>query len=157
MDPLIPKTRRARTLGCCLVAALTLAACGGDDGVADDTVRADLTVTVAHPDHPTIEYRLVCREGSANTVDGALVAVDPDRACEALEGNEAQILLIEGPPPDQVCPQVYGGPDVATITGNIGEQPVSTTIDRTDGCGINEWDEILGDVLPPPRDMNGGE
>jgi hypothetical protein len=49
------------------------------------------------------------------------------------------------------------GPDVATVTGNIGEQPVSTTVDRADGCGINEWDQILGDVLPPPRDVNGAE
>jgi hypothetical protein len=153
----VTRAETPRALACGLVAVAILAACGDADGTGDDPILADLTVTVAHPDHPTIEYRLVCREGNASTVEGTLVAVDPDRACEAVQGAETQTLLIEGPRPDQVCPQVYGGPDVATVTGNIGEQPVSTTVDRADGCGINEWDQILGDVLPPPRDVNGAE
>lgn len=138
----------------CLVGALAVVSASscGDDAADQDEIHADLTVTVSHPDHQTMEYRLVCRDGSADTVEGALVAVDPARACEALDGAAAASRLVDGPPPDRICTQVYGGPDVATITGNIGERSVSTVIDRTDGCGINDWDEVLGDVLPPPRD-----
>jgi hypothetical protein len=51
------------------------------------------------------------------------------------------------PPPDRACTQLYGGPDVATVTGTLGGQPVSHRFKRTDGCEIAAWDaavELIG-------------
>ena len=71
----------------------------------------------------------------------------PGRACLELARGGAR--LFAPLPPNSVCTEIYGGADVAQITGAIGDQTVDTTIDRTNGCGINDWDEVLGDILPP--------
>lgn len=44
--------------------------------------------------------------------------------------------------------EVYGGPQMATITGTLDGQPVDATIDRADACGISTWEDLLGPVLP---------
>ena len=48
-----------------------------------------------------------------------------------------------------MCTEIYGGPDVATITGDIDGAPVDTTVDRANGCGIDDWDTVLAGLLPP--------
>lgn len=62
-----------------------------------------------------------------------------------------ETFLVDGPPPDRACTQVYGGPDTARITGRVDDRPVDLVVDRADGCGIEAWDTVLGAVLPPPR------
>jgi hypothetical protein len=37
------------------------------------------------------------------------------------------------------CSQIYGGPQRAHITGQIGRHRVDLTITRTDGCGTADW------------------
>jgi LysM repeat protein len=59
----------------------------------------------------------------------------------------------------RICREGYGGPQRATITGTIGQRRVSVTIDRADGCGIEEWERmraLLGDperrgTIPRPK------
>ena len=144
----------------CWLAALavTVGACG-DDSTNDDATAstdapiggpfpvADLSITVEHPDRDTIEYRLTCL-GDTATISGD-VDLDEQAACLALADPDVVSRLVEGPAADQICTEQYGGPDVATITGTIDEQPVDTTVDRSNGCGISDWDELLADVLPP--------
>jgi hypothetical protein len=157
------KERRRSTVIRCdlLVAALAvaLAACGNastnDDATspADSPIGgpfpvADLSIVVEHPDRDTIEYRLTCL-GDTATVIPEDAAIDEQAACLALASTGVVSRLVQGPPADQICTELYGGPDVATITGTIDEQPVDTTLDRTNGCGISDWDELLADVLPP--------
>ena len=72
-------------------------------------------------------------------------------ACERLATPEAQARLVDGPPQDLVCTQVYGGPDEAVVVGTIDDRPVDTIITRTDGCGIADWDTVLAGVLPAAR------
>ena len=148
----------------CWLAALavTVAACGdnsNDDATAPTDAPstdapiggpfpiADLSIVVEHPDRDTVEYRLTCL-GDTATIDGD-VDLDDQAACLALASPDVVSRLVEGPAADQICTQQYGGPDVATITGTIDEQTVDTTVDRTNGCGISDWDELLRDVLPP--------
>ena len=138
---------------CWLVAvALAVAACGESD-TTDTPIGgpypvAELSIVFEHPDRETIEYRLDCL-GDTATITPQDVAVDEQAACLALADPDVVPRLVEGPPADQVCTEQYGGPDVATITGTIDDQPVDTTVDRTNGCGISDWDELLADVLPP--------
>ncbi len=109
-----------------------------------------LDVTITHPEAETLSYTITCL-GDTATITGD-VALDANQACEALGREEVRTRLVEGPPADRVCTEIYGGPDVATITGSydgIDGVSVNTTVDRTDGCGINDWDVLLAGVLPP--------
>ncbi len=108
---------------------------------------ADLAIVVEHPDRETVDYRLSCL-GDTATVIGD-VDVEEQAACLALASPDVMTRLIQGAPQDQVCTEQYGGPDVATITGTIDDQAVNTTVDRANGCGISDWDDLLADLLPP--------
>jgi hypothetical protein len=80
-------------------------------------------------------------------VEGVRLA-DAVAACGAAFANRD--LLVEGPRPDLVCTQQYGGPERAQITGTLDGQPVDLTVTRTDGCGIATWD-ALQPLLGAPR------
>lgn len=130
------------------LSALGLAACGGDEPIGGGPYPvADLEVVVEHPDRETISYRITCL-GDTATITGD-VDLDEQAACGALAGEDVQRRLIDGAPADQVCTEQYGGPDTATITGTIDETAVDTVIDRTNGCGISDWDDLLAAILPP--------
>lgn len=80
------------------------------------------------------------------------------RICAWLQETGAGLLL-EEPPPSQVCTEVYGGPEVATVTGTIDGQPVDATFSREDGCAIARFDAVsplwTGAVDPEQADGVG--
>ena len=120
---------------------LALAACTGGAAFPE----AELTVTVEHPDFDPVTYEISCA-GDTATVDG--VELDAEAACTALSDPAVESRLIDGPPAGQVCTEIYGGPDTATITGTLDGEPISAQVDRANGCGISDWDELLADLLP---------
>ncbi len=153
-----------------LVVALALTACAGDDadtpipvepdgGIGDGAgppagVSAELTITIEHPDAATVEYQVVCSESSA-TITG-LDGLSADAACSRLGIPEVQDRLIAPPDPgERVCTEIYGGPDTAHVRGMLDGQSVDTVVDRTNGCGISDWDNVLADVLPPALGVTG--
>jgi hypothetical protein len=153
-----------------LVIALTLTSCAGGDeplpvepagGIGDGAgppaegfTTADLAITIEHPDVATIEYRVTC-EGAAATVTG-LDELPAEAACARMSIAEVQERLITPPlPGDRVCTEIYGGPDTAHVRGTLDGRPVDTVIDRTNGCGISDWDTVLADVLPPAVGVTG--
>lgn len=107
---------------------------------------AMLDITVTHPETDDVSYSISCLGDTATITGGA--TVDGEQACGALSEQDVRIRLIDGAPVDQVCTEIYGGPDVATIDGTLDGEPVSTTVDRSNGCGIDDWDRLLVDVLP---------
>lgn len=111
---------------------------------------ADLTVTYEHPDVGTVEYQIVCL-GDTATLIGDVEGVRDQEACAALADGAVQTRLIDGAPTDIACTEIYGGPETARITGAIDDQAVDTTVDRANGCGIDDWDRVLAALLPPPR------
>lgn len=134
---------------------LVVVACGspsGDPSGANGYPDASLEIVIAHPEAETISYSVTC-EGDTSDVDG--VDLDADRACAALSDSGVRSRLLEGPAGDQVCTEIYGGPDVATISGSIEDLEVATEVDRTNGCGISDWDEVLEDLLPAARGVTG--
>lgn len=109
---------------------------------------ADVTVTVTHPDRDDVTYRITCL-GDTATVTGDGVDVDERAACLALADPEVvERLTVD--PGRRICTQQYGGPDEATFSGTIDGREVEADVDRRDGCGINDWDVLLADLLPPP-------
>ena len=51
----------------------------------------------------------------------------------------------------QVCAEVYGGPQHASISGSVGGQSVDVSIDRSDACGVQSWQSLEWLLGPPER------
>jgi VCBS repeat-containing protein len=140
------------------VAALApIVACGDDDSDATsstdastETAEVSLDIEYAHSEADVeFAYRIECRDGEGEvTGDSEQTEVDASAACESLTETAVVARIVDGPDHD-VCTEIYGGADVAQITGTIGDRTVDTTVDRANGCAINDWDEVLGDILPP--------
>jgi hypothetical protein len=46
------------------------------------------------------------------------------------------------PPKLEACTQIYGGAEVAKVTGRWAGQRVNRTFTRTNGCEIARWDQL---------------
>jgi Subtilisin inhibitor-like len=148
---------RSRTVGRTLAALTMLVAlaatsgCGGGDdetvtprergSQTGATVDTDLTITTTDAAGKSETWRLTC--DAAGTPGGT--HPDPTAACAALTAKGETAL----PPvaPDQMCTQIYGGPQKATITGTWRGKAVTATFSRTNGCEISRWTALEG-LLP---------
>lgn len=151
------RRRSPRHLVLLAVAFTVLAACGDDDGDgAEPTdapggsgVNAELEIHYEHAAASVDQtYTITCTDSSSE-LSGDAVEVDADAACAALDEPAVVERLTQGPPEDQVCTEIYGGDDTAEILGTIGDQFVDTVADRTNGCAITTWDDLLAPILPP--------
>ena len=123
-----------------LVAAIALVAgCGTDGSGGSSEPRYDLTIT----------YWPTGRSGEERS---ATLTCDPDggshpdsvSACDALLGNEDALKPVAR---DVACTEIYGGPQVATVSG----PGVQSTFSRANGCEIARWD-ALADVIELPAE-----
>jgi len=81
---------------------------------------------------PEKTYTLIC-----NPAGGTL----PHRpeACRLL----ARLKTPFAPtPPNVACSQVYGGPQVALVTGRFRGRSVRASFNRRDGCEIDRWNRV---------------
>ncbi len=168
------KQRTLITAALALAVALMLAACGSAedtiDAVEDDLPGGDITsgdgpvdgdlplgagpypvgtldITVTHPDQDDLVYTISCL-GDTATITPVVDGLNEMIACERLGEDAVQTLLVDGPPADRMCTEIYGGPDEARVVGTLDDQAVDTVILRNNGCGIDDWDNVLAGVLP---------
>ena len=63
----------------------------------------------------------------------------PERAC-------AKLALMDDPfapvPKDKACTQVFGGPEVADVTGTFRGKPVNAHFEKGNGCEIARWNRV---------------
>ncbi|HEY3069640.1 MAG TPA: SSI family serine proteinase inhibitor [Gaiellaceae bacterium] len=119
-----------------LVALLVVAGCGSGSSSSPAKPRYDLTVS----------YWPTGRNGEART---ATLTCDPDggshpdpaQACDALLSHEE---ALEPVGKDVACTQVYGGPQLATLSGTV-----HALLSRRNGCEIARW-EALAPVVELP-------
>ena len=95
-----------------------------------------------HRKHAT----LTC-DSYEQTGTGYLRKRDPAKLCAA--AYRLKRFLSSEPPKDRACPEIYGGPDRARVRGNVAEAGVDRRFNRTDGCGIADWDKAKV-LLPKP-------
>jgi hypothetical protein len=63
----------------------------------------------------------------------------PARACEqllALDDPFAPVL------PDTACTEIYGGPQVAEVSGKLRGRAVLARFSRSNGCQIDRWERV---------------
>jgi predicted secreted protein len=108
----------------------------------------ELTIIVgtdAEPSIKTATLRIVDEGGVVGS--GFLADSAKASAAAAVFENPAAVKrLVEGAPPDQMCTEIYGGPDRATIEGTFRGASVSQQFHRSDGCGIADW-ELFAPIL----------
>jgi len=112
----------------------------------------DFVVTNTQTGEQTASYSLSCL-GDTATLTGDWSPADDDSMCRQLAEPAVQSRLIDGVPADQMCTEIYGSADVAAVIGELDGQPVSTTFDRTNGCGIDDWDNVMAGLLPLPTNI----
>jgi hypothetical protein len=129
------------------VALVVVSACGssGSDGggSGDAPTTGDaltIVVTPAEDAEPTT-YELTCDPAGGDHPQ-------PQQACDAIA--DAAPDVFDPVPADQACAQLYGGPQVATITGTFDGQDVDASFSRKDGCEVDRWDELGTTVFNVP-------
>ena len=65
---------------------------------------------------------------------------DPGAACDALFAAGPRIF--EPVPQDQACTEIFGGPQLASVTGTVSGDEVEAAFSRADGCEIERWDTL---------------
>ncbi|KQO02891.1 hypothetical protein ASF21_00575 [Arthrobacter sp. Leaf234] len=92
-----------------------------------------------------VQYVLECVDG---TPGPASTLPDAEAACSRLGELGAQFFTAR-PNKDVICTQQYGGPQTASITGDIDGTSVVAAFALTDGCEISRWDRVK-DILGTP-------
>ena len=162
--------RRILTLISLLLAASFITACGEDDeqtttvgtGDTSDTVNddlplgggpypiADLSVSFTDAAGDLAEYRLACLGDTATFTGDIPPGVDATTACLSVATDTARMLLDPDVMVDRMCTEIYGGPETATVSGLLDGVEVNYEINRTNGCGIDDWERVFAGLVPPP-------
>lgn len=113
---------------------VALMGCGYDVGSDESEASAatELTITVwpSGRGGAQREWTLRC-----DPPGGTLP--EPARACSALSAE-----LLKPVPPETICTQIYGGPQVARVRGRLEGRPVDAEFSRTNGCEIHRWNQL---------------
>lgn len=90
------------------------------------------------PDAPVRTWTLTCQPPGGDHPS-------PQRACTALAEAEHPFA---SPSPEEMCTQIYGGPQQATIEGEWRGRAVSAEFTRRNGCEIDTWDALEPVLMP---------
>lgn len=104
----------------------------------------DLRIVITAPGQPMQRFALTCDPAGGDHPS-------PATACGTLRRLDAPFAEA---PADRACTEIYGGPQVAVVTGFHDRRQVSARFTRTDGCQIARWDR-LADVLVERGGANG--
>ena len=104
-----------------------------DSGTIDLVDATDLRITVDNGSGQVRTWMLTCDDAGGDHPD-------PQAACDALARMDAPF----GPlPKDQLCTEIYGGPQTAKVEGVYRGVPTLAEFRRTNGCEISRWDAYL--------------
>lgn len=110
--------------------------------------RTNARLTISFKQDATaepVQYVLECVDG---TPGPASTLPNAEAACARLGEVGAQFFTAR-PNKDVICTQQYGGPQTASITGDIDGTSVVAAFALTDGCEISRWDRVK-DILGTP-------
>ncbi|MDN3352965.1 SSI family serine proteinase inhibitor [Actinomadura sp. DC4] len=97
-----------------------------------------LTITVRmSPTADPITRTLTCDPAGGTAPDAATVCTQLTKVA-AVKGGDPFAPTPKG----QMCTQIYGGPQTATIKGTYKGKPVDTTFGRKNGCETKRWNDL---------------
>ena len=110
-------------------------------GPREASAKSALTVTywATGMQGKSVKWTLRCEPAG-----GTLRA--PARACAKLKAGGAKLFAPLRP--DVMCTEIYGGPQVARVSGRVRGKAVNATFNRTNGCQIDRWDKLSPWLLP---------
>jgi hypothetical protein len=122
------------------VAAVTLAAlaatgcmsrAGSDKAARGPTADLQIEISIRGSEAPTKVWTLHCPSG------GTLP--DAATACSKLAEVKDPFAPV---PKGTACTQIYGGPEIAHVSGTFNGERVDTEFSRGDGCEIERWNRV---------------
>jgi LysM repeat protein len=129
--------------------AVLLVAPSGVASAAESSVHLTIDASTG-----SVTSVLVPSEATLDCDDGAsgsgFLAKAAKPACALARKGTVRKIAAEHRRP-RVCVDVFGGPQRATIRGTVRGRRVSMTIDRSDGCGIDDWNRLLPLLGDPER------
>jgi hypothetical protein len=123
-----------------LIALLLLPASGASGAAASGSTA--LTITVWPDERRPADvhrYSLRC-DPTGGTLPRAAAA------CTRLAAGG--VALFAPTPKEQVCIEIYGGPQRAIVKGTVAGRRIWVSLRRQDGCEIERWRK-LAFLLPP--------
>ena len=121
-------------------AALTLVALAatgcmsrGDSNDSDSSPTADLQISVSirNSEAPSKAWTLHCPAG------GTLP--DAAAACRKLGQIDDPFAPV---PEGTACTQIFGGPEIADVSGTFNGKAVDTQFSRGNGCELERWKRV---------------
>ena len=121
-------------------AALTLVALAAtgcmsrsDSSNSDSSPTADLQISVSirNSEAPSQAWTLHCPPG------GTLP--DAAAACRKLGQIDDPFAPV---PEGTACTQIYGGPEIADVSGTFNGKPVDAQFSRGNGCELERWKRV---------------
>ena len=132
-----------------ILAGLALTACGDDSAdptVAGPSPSPSSSPPSQQPPQTSLVITIDAGDGAA-AQDWTLTCdppggthPDPAAACAALADIDPDVF--QPIAPNQVCTQIYGGPETATMRGSRNGTPLNASFARNNGCEIARWDTI---------------
>jgi subtilisin inhibitor-like len=137
-----------------LAALALLPGCGSSQGGAH--------TSPSPPGHRSTDLRIEVRPGDASPARVWRLRCDPaggthphaQQACAALARlGRTRPDPFAPIPSGLMCTQIYGGADVAHVTGTFQGRAVNARYDRTNGCAIARWNRMTAVLGPHRGDM----
>jgi hypothetical protein len=117
------------------LAALAATGCmsraDSDKTTSVTTTDLQIEISIRGSEAPTNVWTLQCPPG------GTLP--DAATACTKLAEIRAPFAPV---PKRTACTQIYGGPEIAHVSGTFNGRPVDTEFSRGDGCEIERWNRV---------------
>jgi hypothetical protein len=138
--------RRVRLTGPALLIVLVagVAACGADSDSDSGSGTGEAGTELEISFWPQGRSKGAIQKLTLNCDPPAGTHPNPAEACEKLEALDDPFAP---PPLDEMCTELYGGPEEALISGTYRGRPVVYRLARTNGCEIDRY-ERLSFLLP---------
>jgi hypothetical protein len=124
--------RLGAALATTVAGAALVYGCGGDDETSTAAASTNLTIELDADgqggDRPQ-RTQVLCEEG-----------MDSSPCPQLAELSAANLAPV---PPQTACTEIFGGPDVVTITGTLDGEAVNAKLTRANGCEIDRFDRFL--------------
>jgi hypothetical protein len=122
------------------IAAVTLAALAAtgcmsradaDKAAMGPTADLQISISIRGSEAPSKLWTLRCPAG------GTLP--DAAAACRKLADVQDPFAPV---PKSSACTQIYGGPEIADVSGTFDSNRVDTQFSRGDGCELERWNKV---------------